>query len=73
MKKIFLSLALLGFLGCSNDLEENEIAQVTNEITMTVKDFKWDTKQSKTTVDISNDGVAFNWAENDTVGIFPNE
>ena len=73
MKKIFWLLALIGFVGCSNDIEENEFAQFANEITMSVKDFKWDNKQSKTTVDISQNGVSFNWAENDTVGIFPNE
>ena len=42
------------------------------KIRVTVKDFVTDDNFVKSNVTIGNNGASFTWAENDTIGIFPN-
>ena len=75
-KKIYLSasLALLAFASCTNDMQELETnqPQLLKQIVMTTEDFLSETG-SRTLYDIADGAVTCTWAENDTVGVFPNE
>jgi hypothetical protein len=75
-KKIYLSasLALLAFASCTNDMQELETnqPQLLKQIVMTTEDFLSETG-SRTLYDIADGVVKCTWAENDTVGVFPNE
>ena len=73
MKRILLGLGLCSLLACTNDVEEVAPVLDVQQVTMTASDFEWATPSPRTTVNVSPEGVDFNWAENDTVGIFPNE
>ena len=56
---------------CSGD-EFAEQQTGSKQITMTATDFQY-ADGSRTSIDITPEGGSFSWAENDTVGIFPNE
>ena len=73
MKRLFLLLGFSSLIACTNELEESAPSDEVNQITMTVKDFELDNKDSRMSVDVSPSGAVFKWSENDTVGIFPNE
>ena len=73
MKRLFLLLGFSSLIACTNELEESAPSDEVNQITMTVKDFELDNKDSRMSVDVSPSGAVFKWSANDTVGIFPNE
>ena len=73
IKRTFLLLGIISLVSCTNEIEESVPTTEGKQIVMTVKDFKWDNKDSRTTINPTPEGVFYNWAENDTVGIFPNE
>lgn len=63
-------MLLLAFSSCSSNESEGNIHEPLSYIDITAKDFKLDT-ESRTTLNITSSGAVFSWAENDTVGIFP--
>lgn len=63
-------MLLLAFCSCSDNMNE-ETYEPLSHIDIIAKDFKLDT-ESRTTFNITSSGAEFSWAENDTVGIFPN-
>lgn len=71
LNKLFLLISSILISSCtSNDITEN-LTEGINQIRFTASDFKY-TNNSRTAFTISNNGAEFKWAENDTVGIFPN-
>lgn len=74
--KIFYTLTLLyltGFIiSCSSDTPVENIPDNPTEVRFTAPDFIKETN-SRTNLDITEEGVKFSWASNDTVGIFPEE
>ena len=66
-----LCMLLLAFVSCSNEGEVQNPTDEISQITMTAPDFGYLT--TRTDFDINENGAAFKWGENDTVGIFPNE
>ena len=72
IKHLFLLLGIISLVACSNEIEESVPSQGKQQIVMKVKDFQWSDKTSRTIVDVRPEGVFYNWAENDTVGIVPN-
>lgn len=71
LNKLFLLITSILISSCtSNDITEN-LTEGINQIRFTASDFKY-TNNSRTAFTISNNGAEFKWAENDTVGIFPN-
>ena len=66
-----LCMLLLAFISCSNEEEVQKSTDEISRITMTAPDFGYLT--TRTDFDINENGAAFKWGENDTVGIFPNE
>lgn len=66
---------LLFLVACTNDIEMGNISKNTdiNTIEVTANDFVYDDIQTRTSFEITDSGVKFTWAANDTVGIFPDE
>lgn len=69
-------LTLSALVACGEDSAMEESLNLSNgkmleSISITGKDFQTETG-TRSTVQIDNAGVKFLWAENDTVGIFPN-
>lgn len=70
LNKLFLLLSVVIISSCSsNDITE-KLSEETNQIRFTASDFKYE-NNSRTDFVISDSGAEFQWAENDTVGIFP--
>ena len=70
LNKLFLLLSVVIISSCSsNEITEN-LTEETNQIRFTASDFKYE-NNSRTDFVISDSGAEFKWAENDTVGIFP--
>lgn len=63
------TLLLLALNSCSDNMNE-DIYGTLSHIEITAKDFKSDA-DSRTIFNITSSGAEFSWAENDTVGIFP--
>ena len=68
---IMLSVALAS---CTNEMQElaNDQSQALKQIVMTTQDFQPEA-DSRTVYQIADGAVTCTWAENDTVGVFPNE
>lgn len=68
-----LCALLLSLSACSNedDFQTGISTEDVNHITMIATDFEFPT--TRTDFVIGENGAAFKWAANDTVGIFPNE
>ena len=69
-------LTLSALVACGEDAAMDESLNLSNgkmleSISITGKDFQTEAG-TRSTVQIDNAGVKFLWAENDTVGIFPN-
>ncbi len=79
MRKTFINRAifpcLLFLVACTNDIVMENISKTTdiNTIEVTANDFVYDDIQTRTNFEITESGVKFTWAANDTVGIFPDE
>ena len=74
--KFAFTLFLIFMLACSNEEEigMSAISTEINTIEITAKDFEYDNEfQTRTAIDITDEGIKFQWAENDTIGIFPDE
>lgn len=73
-KILFPLLASLSFLfACTSELEVGNIdLSKAEKITFTATDFKY-LGATRTTLEDTEEAVRFTWADNDTVGIFPNE
>lgn len=65
---------LISFTACTDEvLESNSFTdEVYSRIVITADDLKVD-DDSRTALNITDVGAEFAWAENDTIGIFPNE
>lgn len=81
MNKIVLGISILSVISllgaCSNGFEESSNnGGVSNsgpkEVVFTVKDFERD-NISRTNLEVTESGVNFTWAPNDTVGVFPSQ
>ena len=72
----FVSAVLLTafFASCTDEVQElaNEQSQALKQIVMTTQDFQPEA-DSRTVYQIADGAVKCTWAENDTVGVFPNE
>ena len=68
------SIALLTFVSCTDDMQElkTEQSQFLKQIVMTTQDFQQEVG-GRTLYGIADGAVTCTWAENDTVGVFPNE
>ena len=68
------SIALLTFVSCTDDMQElkTEQSQFSKQIVMTTQDFQQEVG-GRTLYGIADGAVTCTWAENDTVGVFPNE
>ena len=73
-KILFPLLASLSFLcACTSELEVGNIdLSKAEKITFTATDFKY-LGATRTTLEDTEEAVRFTWADNDTVGIFPND
>ena len=73
-KILFPLLASLSFLcACTSELEVGNIdLSKAEKITFTATDFKY-LGVTRTTLEDTEEAVRFTWADNDTVGIFPND
>lgn len=74
MKHFIFSLSkvtifLLAFSACADNVNE-ETYEPLSHIYITAKDFKLES-EARTTFNITSSGAEFSWAENDTIGIFP--
>ena len=74
MKRYYLPLTLLALLaGCTSETFNTE--SLDNEfvfhVTITAPDFEMDA-DSRTSLDLTESGLSFTWAESDVVGIYPN-
>ena len=76
MKKIFLLLGVFTtFFSCSaiDEMLEKFSGDYVESVEMTVEDFEDDNATTRTALsNLTDAGAKFAWAENDTVGIFPN-
>ncbi len=79
MKKTLFNKAifpcLLFLVACTNDIKIENIEKNSDiyTIEVTANDFVYDDIQTRTSFEITESGVKFTWAVNDTLGIFPNE
>ena len=71
---ILLSIALLSLVSCTDEVQElaNEQSQALKQIVMTTQDFQPEA-DSRTVYHIADGAVTCTWAENDTVGVFPDK
>ena len=75
MKKIFLLLGVFTTLfSCSaiDEMLEKFSGDYVENVEMTVEDFEEDATTRTALSNLTDTGAKFAWAENDTVGIFPN-
>ena len=75
MKKIFLLLGVFTTLfSCSaiDEMLEKFSGDYVESVEMTVEDFEEDATTRTALSNLTDAGAKFAWAENDTVGIFPN-
>ena len=68
------SIALLSLASCTDEVQElaGEQSQVLKQIVMTTQDFQTEAG-SRTVYQIADGAVKCTWAENDTVGVFPDK
>ena len=67
----YMVAALSVFCACSSEMDPLVNAGTTpGQLTFTADDFEYDIRK-KTSFNITPQGAEFQWAENDTVGIFP--
>ena len=68
------SIALLSLTSCTDEVQElaGEQSQVLKQIVMTTQDFQPEA-DSRTVYQIADGAVKCTWAENDTVGVFPDK
>ena len=68
------SIALLSLTSCTDEMQElaGEQSQVLKQIVMTTQDFQPEA-DSRTVYQIADGAVKCTWAENDTVGVFPDK
>lgn len=74
MKKnlcLLVSVLLLSFISCTNEVQELE-SQHLKQIVMTTLDFEPESG-SRTLFDIADGAVQCTWGSNDTVGVFPDK
>lgn len=77
----FLNILLLSCFGfilnsCNENIVEDTFDQSqsnVNSIRFTAPDFKESSVNSRTSIDVAENGVKFSWSANDTIGIFPDE
>ena len=68
------SIALLSLASCTDEVQElaGEQSQALKQIVMTTQDFQPEA-DSRTVYQIADGAVKCTWAENDTVGVFPDK
>ena len=68
------SIALLSLTSCTDEVQElaGEQSQALKQIVMTTQDFQPEA-DSRTVYQIADGAVKCTWAENDTVGVFPDK
>ena len=71
---LLASALLFAFVSCTNEMQEvaGEQSQALKQIVMTTQDFQSEA-DGRTVYQIADGAVKCTWAENDTVGVFPNE
>ena len=71
---LLASIVLLSLVSCTNEVQElaNEQSQALKQIVMTTQDFQPEA-DSRTVYQIADGAVKCTWAENDTVGVFPDK
>ena len=71
---LLASALLLAFASCTSDIQElnTEQSPLLKQIVMTTEDFEPEAG-SRTLYDIADGAVKCTWAENDTVGVFPDK
>ncbi|MDO4956506.1 MAG: fimbrillin family protein, partial [Bacteroidales bacterium] len=77
MKNTFLAIAALATLFSCSSIDEiagdkYAAGDYVESVEMTVEDFEEDATTRTALSNLSDSGAKFAWAENDTVGIFPN-
>ena len=76
MKKILLTIAALATLFSCSSIDEvadkYAAGDYVESVEMTVEDFEEDATTRTALSNLTDTGAKFAWAENDTVGIFPN-
>ena len=71
---LLASIALLSLASCTDEVEElaGEQSQALKQIVMTTQDFQPEA-DSRTVYQVADGAVKCTWAENDTVGVFPDK
>ena len=71
---LLASIALLSLASCTDEVQElaGEQSQVLKQIVMTTQDFHPEA-DSRTVYQVADGAVKCTWAENDTVGVFPDK
>ena len=71
---LLASIALLSLASCTDEVQElaGEQSQALKQIVMTTQDFQPET-DSRTVYQVADGAVKCTWAENDTVGVFPDK
>ena len=71
---LLASIALLSLASCTDEVQElaGEQSQLLKQIVMTTQDFQLEA-DSRTVYQIADGAVKCTWAENDTVGVFPDK
>ena len=68
------SIALLSLASCTDEVQElaGDQSQALKQIVMTTQDFQPEA-DSRTVYQVADGAVKCTWAENDTVGVFPDK
>ena len=71
---LLASIALLSLASCTDEVQElaGEQSQALKQIVMTTQDFQPEA-DSRTVYQVADGAVKCTWAENDTVGVFPDK
>ena len=71
---LLASIALLSLVSCTDEVQElaGEQSQALKQIVMTTQDFQPEAG-SRTVYQVADGAVKCTWAENDTVGVFPDK
>lgn len=68
---IFLSAVFLLWTACVEKDDNFNHLETVNSIRINVRNFADSEIITRTTAEVNEKGVSFNWSENDTIGIFP--
>ena len=53
IRRLFLLIGLISLVSCTNEIEESVPSSNEKQVIMTIKDFEWDNKDSRTNINVS--------------------